>query len=154
MLINFCQKKENKPFQEDIKKMYEMALNVINIDDNVLVNIVDVSPKKIREMNNKYRSVDKETDVLSFPLVADIKNIKNEKDYQCGFCNLGDIYINPKRVIQQAKEYGHSIKREYCFLALHGFLHLLGYDHILKKDEKVMFKLQDEILQKSNIGRD
>ena len=69
-------------------------------------------------------------------------------------CNIGDIYINLDRAKEQANEYGHSLKREFCFLALHGFLHLLGYDHIEKDDEKEMFSLQDKILEKLQIGRD
>ena len=66
---------------------------------------------------------------------------------------LGDIVICKSRAIEQAKEYGHSVERELCFLALHGFLHVLGYDHMQKEDEMIMFPLQDKILNKAHMER-
>ena len=66
---------------------------------------------------------------------------------------LGDIYISIDKAKEQAKEYGHTLKRELCFLTTHGFLHLMGYDHMKKEDEEVMFSLQDEILEKYGVGR-
>ena len=154
MQIYFCQYEQDQQFEADIKKMYKIALETVGVKYNIAVNIIDVSPETINEMNRDYRGVDMVTDVLSFPMLEDIKQLEDEPDFMLGECNIGDIYINPIRAKEQAKEYGHSLRREYCFLALHGLLHLLGYDHIKKKDEVVMFKLQDEILQKANIGRD
>ena len=154
MQIYFCQYEQDQQFEADIKKMYKIALETVGVKYNIAVNIIDVSPETINEMNRDYRGVDMVTDVLSFPMLEDIKQLEYEPDFMLGECNIGDIYINPIRAKEQAKEYGHSLRREYCFLALHGLLHLLGYDHIKKKDEVVMFKLQDEILQKANIGRD
>ncbi|MBO7527292.1 MAG: rRNA maturation RNase YbeY [Clostridia bacterium] len=154
MQIYFCQYEQDQQFEADIKKMYKIALETVGVKYNIAVNIIDVSPETINEMNRDYRGVDMVTDVLSFPMLEDIKQLEDEPDFMLGECNIGDIYINPIRAKEQAKEYGHSLRREYCFLALHGLLHLLGYDHIKKKDEVIMFKLQDEILQKANIGRD
>ena len=154
MNINFSQDNENTCFQEDIKKIYDIAIKETGINENISVNIVDVSPEEIQRMNKMYRDVDKVTDVLSFPMLDDIKEIENEPDFMLGECNIGDIYINPIRAKEQACVYGHSLRREYCFLALHGLLHLLGYDHIKKDEEKIMFDLQDKILQKASIGRD
>ena len=111
-------------------------------------NIIIVDNEKIHEINKKYRKIDRETDVISFAL-------EDEMDIDYGdFRLLGDIYISHDRVISQAKEYGHSELREISFLATHGILHLLGYDHMEEKDEKEMFALQNELLEGYNIKRD
>lgn len=153
MIINFYENKE-KYYEEQIKQIYEIALRETIKIDNICVNIVFVTPEKIKEMNKEYRNIDKVTDVLSFPMVEDFTKISNEIDFFTGEVEIGDIYINPERAKQQALEYGHSYQREICFLALHGFLHLLGYDHMVKEDEIVMFGLQDKILELAKIGRD
>ena len=111
-------------------------------------NIIIVDNKKIHEINKEYRNVDRETDVISFAM-EDNMDIKYDD-----FRLLGDIYISIDRVYSQAKEYGHSNLREICFLATHGILHLLGYDHMEPEDEKEMFKLQEELLDSYNIKRD
>ena len=154
MKINFSFDKEATAFKSDIKKIYLIALDEICVQKNIVVNLVFVSPEQIHEMNKKYRGVDRVTDVLSFPMLDNINELQNEIDYFTGEVEIGDIYINPQRAKEQAQEYGHSYRREVCFLALHGLLHLLGYDHIESEDEKVMFALQDKILDKANIRRD
>lgn len=154
MVINFSQYEENEIFASDIEQVFKTALDIVEVDQNIAINIIDVSPSTIQELNKDYRNVDRVTDVLSFPMLDSINDLKNEPDYALGECNIGDIYINPQRAQEQAKEYGHSYRREYCFLALHGLLHLLGFDHIKPEEEKVMFNLQDKILQIVNIGRD
>ena len=111
-------------------------------------NIIIVDNKKIHEINKEYRGIDSETDVISFAMED---NMDIEYD---DFRLLGDIYISIDRVHSQAKEYGHSDLREICFLATHGILHLLGYDHMEPEDEKEMFKLQEELLDSYNIKRD
>jgi len=111
-------------------------------------NIIIVDNEKIHEINKEYRNIDRETDVISFAL-------EDEKDIEYDdFRLLGDIYISIDRVISQAKEYGHSELREICFLATHGILHLLGYDHMEPEDEKEMFDLQNKLLDGYNIKRD
>ena len=111
-------------------------------------NIIIVDNEKIHEINKEYRNIDRETDVISFAM-------EDEMDVEyVDFRLLGDIYISHDRVISQAKEYGHSELREICFLATHGILHLLGYDHMEPEDEKEMFKLQNELLDGYNIKRD
>ena len=103
-------------------------------------NIIIIDNEKIHEINKEYRNIDRETDVISFAL-------EDEKDILYDdFRLLGDIYISIDRVISQAKEYGHSELREICFLATHGILHLLGYDHMEPDDEKEMFDLQNKLL--------
>ena len=116
--------------------------------NNAVVNIIIVDNKKIREINKEYRKIDKETDVISFALEDDDTFIK------LPIRVLGDIYISIDKVKAQALEYGHSLKREICFLVVHGILHLLGYDHMNISDEKVMFSKQDKILDELGIRRD
>ena len=118
----------------------------MKIDDAVF-SIIFVDNKKIREINKTYRNIDRETDVISFALEDD-KTFNTD-----AFRFLGDIYISIDKAKEQAKEYGHSLKREIAFLSVHGFLHLLGYDHMTKEDEEVMFSLQEEILDSYGIKR-
>lgn len=115
--------------------------------DNGEFNVIIVSVEKIQELNRDYRGLDKITDVISFALEDD-KSF-NIDDYRM----LGDIYICLNRAKEQAEEYGHSFKRELSFLAIHGLLHLLGYDHMNETDEKVMFEKQEEVLKKYGIER-
>lgn len=114
---------------------------------NGLVSFVFVDNKKIREINKEYRGIDRETDVISFAFMDE--DINPDTDYT----NYGEIYISLEKTLSQSLEYGHSFDRELCFLTVHGLLHLLGYDHMTKEDEKVMFSLQDKILNKLGIER-
>lgn len=152
MIINF--NGFNKEEEANIQNVYLTAQQELGLPDNLEVNLVMVEPETIREMNKTYREVDRVTDVLSFPMLDDIDDLQNEPDAVFGLVDIGDIYICKQRAMEQAKEYNHSLKRELCFLALHGLLHLLGYDHIEKKDEEVMFPLQDKILNKADIRRE
>ena len=115
--------------------------------DNVMFNVIIVDNPRIHEINKEYRGIDRETDVISFALEDD--KTFNRTDIRI----LGDIYISIDKVISQSEEYGHSFKRELFFLALHGLLHLLGYDHMKKEDEVVMFGKQEEVLKKYGIER-
>lgn len=110
-------------------------------------NIIIVENKKIQELNKEYRDIDRVTDVISFALEDD--KTFNLDDYRM----LGDIYICIDKAKEQACEYGHSFKRELSFLAVHGLLHLLGYDHMTKEDEEVMFSKQEEVLNRYGIER-
>ncbi len=115
---------------------------------NCEFNIIIVDNKRIHEINKEYRNIDRETDVISFAF-EDNMDVK-----YTDFRLLGDIYISIDKVVSQANEYGHSNLREICFLATHGILHLLGYDHMEHEDEVKMFTLQDELLDGYNIKRD
>lgn len=110
-------------------------------------SIVFVDLKEIQRINREYRNIDKVTDVISFALEDNKDNIKNKIRI------LGDIYICIPKMIEQANAYGHSVKRELSFLTVHGLLHLLGYDHMNKEEEKVMFELQELILNEAGIKR-
>ena len=132
-----------------IKKAIKTTLHYENFNYNVEISFSIVSNAEIKEINNKFRNIDKKTDVLSFPLIADFKTI----DMSLQIINLGDIIISIEQAIFQAKEYGHSLEREIAFLTVHSMLHLLGYDHIEKNEEKIMFFKQKEILKNLNILR-
>ena len=125
---------------EILEPLLTYALEVENLD-NLEFNVIIINNEEIHKINKEYRGIDRPTDVISFAL-EDYKDIKYENDYRV----LGDIYISIDKVREQAKEYGHSEKRELAFLAVHGLLHLLGYDHMEKEDEKVMFSKQELIL--------
>lgn len=114
---------------------------------NVIFNVIIVSNKKIHEINKKYRKIDKPTDVISFALEDSKENFTPK------IRMLGDIYISYEKVKSQALEYNHSLVRELCFLAIHGLLHLLGYDHMKKEDEIRMFELQKELLDSYGIKK-
>ena len=114
---------------------------------NAICSIIFVDNEEIHQMNKERRGVDRATDVISFAL-------EDSPDDFDEFRILGDIFISIPKMQEQAKEYGHSEKRELSFLVVHGLLHLLGYDHMKsKKDEEIMFSLQDEILESLNILR-
>lgn len=130
----------------EIEKISKYLVKYMNLD-NIVYNIILVDTKTIKKLNCKYRKIDKETDVISFALEDSPDNFKNNIRV------LGDIYICLDKAKKQALEYGHSLKRELCFLTTHGFLHLLGFDHMKIEDEKIMFKLQEEILDSYGIKR-
>lgn len=114
---------------------------------NAYFSIIFVDDKEIKRINKEYRGIDKVTDVISFALEDMSDNINNDIRI------LGDIYICIPRMLEQATYYGHSIKRELSFLTVHGMLHLLGYDHMKEEDEKVMFGLQELVLNEAGIKR-
>ena len=130
----------------DYDYLYEVldyAIKKLNINNSIF-DIIFIDDEEMHKLNKEYRGIDRTTDVLSFAL--------NDNKHIDAFINsLGDIFISIPKMHSQAEEYGHSEKRELSFLALHGLLHLLGYDHTLgKKEEEEMFGLQKEIL--SDLG--
>lgn len=131
---------------DELEKLGNYIAKYMNLD-NVCLSVIIVDNERIHEINKTYRNVDRETDVISFAL-EDGENI------EFPIRNLGDIYISIDKAKEQAKEYGHSLRREICFLLTHGFLHLLGYDHMKEDDEKVMFSLQEEILNSYGVTRE
>ncbi|MBE7074000.1 MAG: rRNA maturation RNase YbeY [Clostridiales bacterium] len=146
-------------YKKVIKDVYNKALEITgNNVDGLEATISFVDSATIRSYNKEYRQVDKETDVLSFPML-NINYSQKVSDFveetlPNGALYLGDIVICKKVAKRQAKEYCHSLKREISFLALHGLLHLLGYDHIEKEDEVVMMEKSDEVLSSLGIKRE
>lgn len=131
---------------ENYDYLYEVidyTMKKLDIKDSVF-DIIFIDDEKMQNMNKTYRGIDRTTDVLSFAL-NDNKHINPILN------SLGDIFISIPKMKSQAIEYGHSEKRELSFLTVHGILHLLGYDHMKKEDEEVMFGLQKEILDELNI---
>lgn len=144
-------------YKRKIEKLFDLAGQVLNEDfSNANVSINFVGETEIRNLNKKFRDVDKVTDVLSFPNLDKKPNEKLEKfaaEKIDGILFLGDIVICKKKAKIQAKEFGHGLKREICFLALHGLLHLLGFDHIEKADEKLMQDTANKILDQFGVQR-
>lgn len=144
-----------------ITKVLEAALaHLSQPSEQLEVSVSFVCEDEIRELNKEYRNNDNVTDVLSFPAVENPdRGVINVEEHaadlnpETWLLNLGDIIICLPRAKAQAKEYGHSLKREVAFLALHSLLHLLGYDHMIPEDEQQMTALQTEILDKLNIKR-
>lgn len=131
---------------DKLKKYVKYVVKKLKIE-NCEFNIIIVDNEKIQMINREYRHIDRETDVISFAFEDNMDVCY--KDFRL----LGDIYISIDRCYSQALEYGHSREREICFLATHGILHLLGYDHIEKEDEEVMNSLQNELLDGCDIKR-
>lgn len=132
---------------ETVEKVLESAIVKENLGD-VSFNLIIVDNDYIHELNRDYRKIDRETDVITFAL-EDEDSLVLPEDVRI----LGDIYISIDKARSQAEEYGHSLLRELSFLAVHGFYHLLGYDHMTKEDEKVMFGKQEEVLEANGIKR-
>ena len=144
-------------FKRKIKKLFNIAEKVLKEDfSKVCVSLNFVSDEEIQRLNKEFRNVDKVTDVLSFPNLNKTPKEKLEKfkksyDFDEGLLFLGDIVISKNVAKAQAREYEHSLTREVCFLALHGFLHLLGFGHGKEEDERGMNKIQDKILSEVNL---
>ncbi|MDY6429890.1 MAG: rRNA maturation RNase YbeY [Bacilli bacterium] len=132
-------------YEEKFLKLLEITFNHLSIKTNYEVDVNLVDREKIHEINREYRKIDRETDVISFAFLDDKSDIGhiNSKDIPV---LLGEIFICLDVAQEQAKNIGNSLNREVCFLFIHGLLHLLGYDHMKEDDEKVMFPLQEEIL--------
>ncbi|NLG81018.1 MAG: rRNA maturation RNase YbeY [Bacilli bacterium] len=139
-------------FDTLITEVFHEAMKTENIDKYYEVSVVFVTKERIQEINRTYRGIDRVTDVISFALLDDEDDIIFEDDEE-EITVLGDIFICLEVMKEQAKEYGHSEKRELAFLALHGLLHLLGYDHDTPMEEKEMFAKQDYILNNLGITR-
>ena len=133
---------------ETVEKVLYSAIEKEKLD-NVVFNLIIVDNKYIHELNKMYRNIDRETDVITFALEDEDTIIIPDNERI-----LGDIYISIDKAKSQAEEYGHSLLRELCFLAVHGFYHLLGYDHQTKEEEEIMFGKQEEVLQEFGIKKE
>jgi len=148
---------------KNMEKMFKRIIKTANkyskfCQKKFEVSINFVDKKTIRELNKKTRNIDKETDVLSFPNL-NLKPMKkiNIKDYKADInpethqLMIGDIVICEQVAAENAEKYGHSYEREVCYLVLHGFLHLLGFDHETEEDKKIMRALEEAVLKKHKI---
>lgn len=136
----------------EIERVINFVAKKQNVEEHSEVSVTFVSNERIQEINREYRDKDNPTDVISFAMEElgegeiELAGIEMPRV-------LGDIIISVPKAIEQAEEYGHSFLRELGFLAVHGFLHLLGYDHMTEEEEKKMFTLQKEILDEYGLKR-
>ena len=137
---------EFEEYENIYSSLVSKTFKHLKLKFNPIISVSLVDNEFIHKMNKEYRGIDRPTDVISFAFLdnEDREALYKSKEPIC----LGDIYISIDKAKEQANEYGHSLKRELSFLFVHGLLHLLGYDHMNEEDEKVMFRLQDEILPK------
>ena len=133
--------KIDEEIEKIVEKSIEAALKEIEFTEDYEVSVSFVGDEEIHELNRDYRGVDRTTDVLSFPMEDEFTNM------------LGDIVININKVIEQAKEYGHSEKREISYLTVHSTLHLMGFDHKEEEDKKEMRAVEDRVMEKLEISR-
>ncbi len=151
--IEYLELEENKEWNDLIEKVLTECFKTEEMENTKLyISVTLTNPENIRNLNNQYRNIDKETDVLSFPMfekneIASLKNLEYEEA-------LGDIVISIERVKEQAEEYGHSFERELSYMLVHGFYHLMGEDHIEEADKVVMRAKEENILNKLNIVRE
>lgn len=147
--------------KETAELIVETALEYEDCPYEAEVNLLLTDDEEIRIMNKEHRQIDRATDVLSFPMLdyetpGDLSGIEEQGDAfnpESGELMLGDIVISKERVIAQAEEYGHSVRREYAFLIAHSMLHLLGYDHMEEEERRLMEDRQRGIMDKAEIPR-
>lgn len=154
--LEYLDLQENKEYENIVKKVVEQCFKEEGLENSKLyISITLTTPEHIHEINKQYRNVDRATDVLSFPIFE--KEEIDEKIRTQDFEHedvLGDIIISIEKVKEQAVEYGHSFEREFAYMLVHGFYHLMGYDHIQEADKVIMRAKEEKVLEKLGIRRD
>lgn len=153
--IEYLNVEPNEMYSNLTEKVINKCFEVEDLlDKNIYVSILYTTPNEIQEYNKEYRNIDRATDVLSFPMFEkdEVQKLKQEKSVATDV--LGDIIINLSQVKMQADEYGHSFERELAYMLVHGFYHLMGYDHIQEEDKKEMREKEEAILNELNINRE
>lgn len=153
--IVYIEIEENEEYKKIIDKVIQKCFEIENLlKSNLYVSITLTNGKNIKKINKQYRNLDKETDVLSFPMFEkkEIDDKIKKQDFQ-NYDILGDMVISIPKVIEQAKEYGHSFEREFAYMIVHSFYHLMGYDHIKEEDKLIMREKEEHILLKLEIKR-
>lgn len=148
--------KQQEKLEIIIEKVIQKCFEVEHINPTSLYICVTLTnPKNIREINKEYRNIDKETDVLSFPMFEkdDLDKLVNNTKKGVLQDIMGDIIISIERVKEQAKEYGHSFEREFAYMLVHGFYHLRGYDHMVEEEKAQMREKEENVLSQLNITR-
>lgn len=154
--LEYLDLEKNDKYEDVIKRVVEQCFKEENMEDSKLyISITLTTPDNIHKINKKYRNVDRATDVLSFPMFEkeEIDNKIAQKDFEHEDV-LGDIVISIEQVEKQAKEYGHSFEREFAYMLVHGFYHLMGYDHIKEEDKVIMRPKEEKVLEKLGIRRE
>ena len=154
--ITYLNIEENKEYEKTVKKVLEKCFEEEGLlNSKLMITVTFTNPEEIRKINKKYRKIDRATDVLSFPMFEKEEleqKIKN-KDFLYEDM-LGDLIISIEKVKEQAIEYGHSFERELSYMLVHGFYHLMVYDHIEEEDKKKMRPKEEKILNELKITRD
>lgn len=153
--IEYLDIQEKKEYEEIIKKVVKECFETEKLTDSKMyINIILTTSKNIKEYNKKYRNIDKETDVLSFPMFEkeELEKIIKDKEFK-NIDILGDMIISIPKVEEQAKEYGHGFERELAYMVVHSFYHLMGYDHMTEEDKSVMRAKEENVLNKLKITR-
>ena len=149
--IKYLDIEENQEYDKIIEKVLKECFKTEGLENSKLyVSVTLTTPENIRQLNRQYRNIDRETDVLSFPMFEkeELEKINlNNEDI------LGDMVISIEQVKNQAIEYGHSFERELAYMVVHSFYHLLGYDHIEEKDKKIMRPKEEYVLERLDIKR-
>ena len=154
--IHYDEIEENEEYKDKVMEVIEKCFEEEKLKNlNLYISITLTTPSNIRKLNKEYRNIDKETDVLSFPMFEkyEIDKMVEKQEKQPLEETIGDIVISVERVEEQAKEYGHSFERELSYMLVHGFYHLMGYDHIEEEDKKIMRPKEEKILSELNILR-
>ena len=149
--IDFLDIDENKEYVELIQKVINKCFEIENLQNsNLYISIILTNPKNIQEINKEYRNINNPTDVLSFPMFekSELENTHFEN-----LEVLGDVVISIEKVKEQAIEYGHGFDRELAYMVVHGFYHLMGYDHMIEEDKVVMRAKEENVLNKLEIIR-
>lgn len=146
---------EKEDYENVIRKVIEQCFEEEGLlNSKLYITITLTTPEEIKKINTEYRKIERATDVLSFPMFEkeelDRKIMEKDFDYPDV---LGDIVISIEKVQEQAKEYGHSFERELSYMVVHGFYHLMGYDHIEEEDKKKMRPKEEKVLNELNIVR-
>ena len=153
--IEFLDIEENLQYINIINKVIEQCFKEEKLEKtNLYISVILTNPENIKKINKEYRNIDKETDVLSFPMFEkeEIEEIKASKENIVEDV-LGDIVISIEQVKKQAQEYGHSFEREFAYMLVHGFYHLMGYDHIKEEDKQKMRPKEEKILNDLDITK-
>lgn len=146
---------ENKEYEKTINQVVDKCFNVENLQNlNLYISITLTTPEEIRKINSEFRNIDKETDVLSFPMFEkDELDLMVESGKNDIPETIGDVIISIERVKEQAVEYGHSFERELAYMVVHGFYHLMGYDHMVEEDKVKMRAKEENVLNELKILR-
>ena len=154
--ITYLNLEENQTYEKTVEKVLHKCFEEEGLlDSKLIITITFTTPEDIRKINKKYRKIDKATDVLSFPMFekAELDEKIKNKDFLYEDV-LGDVIISIDKVKEQAEEYGHSFERELSYMLVHGFYHLMGYDHIEEEDKKIMRPKEEKILNELKITRE
>jgi len=154
--ISYLDTKENTEYENIILRVLKKCFEIEHLpEEKLLVSVTLTTPENIKELNKEFRNIDKETDVLSFPMFE-----KEEINYLIENQNwdyediLGDMVISLQQVQEQAIEYGHSFERELSYMVVHSFYHLMGFDHIKEEDKIIMRPKEEYVLNELNLNRD